>query len=107
MVLRQLLAAVARSGALISTWTSFSASAKVDGETSGPTAGPVPNAGGAPGGRSAGFCARLRTSAAAPRKPRDDSAKNLLRDMWPRHRIVAATQQAAETLANSCGTGKG
>ena len=55
MVLRQLPAATARSLSLNSTRTSFSASAKVEGDTSGPTAGPVPNADGAPGGRSL-FC---------------------------------------------------
>src|SRR5258708_38237087 len=80
MILRQLPAATARSLALISTCTSFSASAKVDGDTSGPTAGAVPKAGGAPGGKSAGFCARLEYAAAAPSTPRDVTAKNCLRD---------------------------
>ncbi len=57
MVVRQLAAACARSAALNSTCTSFSASAMVAGETSGPTAGAVPKAGGAPGGASGGFWA--------------------------------------------------
>ena len=56
---RQLPAASARSASVNSTCTSFSASAKVAGDTSGPTGGAVPNAGGAPGGRSLGFCAWL------------------------------------------------
>src|SRR5438128_874464 len=46
---RQLAAAMLRSAVVIVTCASFSASAKVDGETSGPTAGAVPNVGGAPG----------------------------------------------------------
>src|SRR5258708_38029642 len=79
MVLRQLLAAMARSLALNSICTSFSASAKVEGETSGPTAGPVPNAGGAPGGRSVGCCAKLRYAVAAANKPRDVWVRNCLR----------------------------
>lgn len=49
MELRQLLVAVARSEALRSNRTSFSASAKVEVETAGPTSGAVPKAGGAPG----------------------------------------------------------
>ena len=48
--IRQLLAACARSAGVICNCTSFSASAKVAVETSGPTAGLVPKAGGAPGG---------------------------------------------------------
>jgi hypothetical protein len=50
--IRQLLAAVARSAGVICNHTSFSASAKVAADTSGPTAGAVPKAGGAPGGNS-------------------------------------------------------
>src|SRR3979411_3556753 len=80
-MLRQLPAAVARSLALNSICTSFSASAKVDGDTSGPTAGAVPKAGGAPGGKSAGFCARLEYAAAAPSAPRDVTLKNCLHDL--------------------------
>jgi hypothetical protein len=48
--LRQLAAAIFRSASVIVTCASFSASAKVAGETSGPTSGAVPNVGGAPGG---------------------------------------------------------
>src|ERR1035438_1788264 len=64
---------------------SFSASAKVEGDTSGPTAGAVPNAGGVPGGSSAGFWALLGPAAAAPSKLRDVRARNCLRDfdMYP------------------------
>jgi len=50
---RRLRAAIARSPAVICTSTSFSACSKVAGDTSGPTGLAVPNAGGAPGGRSA------------------------------------------------------
>ena len=66
-------------------------------DTSGPTAGPAPNAGGAPGGRSAGFCgagfwAWPRSAAAAPRAPNDVSVMNCLRDfaMNPPRGILAA-----------------
>src|SRR5688500_1508521 len=44
---RQLIAAISRSAVLIVTCTSFSASAKVDGDTAGPDTGAVPNVGGA------------------------------------------------------------
>ena len=47
---RQLFDAISRSAGVIVTSTSFSASAKVFGETSGPTPRAVLNAGGAPGG---------------------------------------------------------
>jgi len=47
---RQLAAAIVRSASVIDTCASFSASANVVGETSGPTGGAVPNVGGAPGG---------------------------------------------------------
>src|SRR5437870_13906201 len=46
---RQLSTAIARSELLIETCASFSASAKVEGETAGPAPGAVPNVGGAPG----------------------------------------------------------
>jgi hypothetical protein len=46
---RQLSAAISRSAALIVTWASFSASAKVAADTAGPEAGAVANVGGAPG----------------------------------------------------------
>jgi hypothetical protein len=49
IALRQLPTAVARSASVIVTWASFSASANVVAETSGPTAGAVLNATGAPG----------------------------------------------------------
>ncbi len=61
------------------TCTSFSASANVWDETSGPTAGVVPNAGGAPGGKSVVACAVQRLDAAT-NKPRDKSARNFLRE---------------------------
>src|SRR5208337_1131502 len=80
MVMRQLLAARVRSAALISTCTSFSVSAKVVGDTSGPTSGPAPNALGAPGGRLLGVCAWLRNAAAAPSTPSELRARNCLRD---------------------------
>src|ERR1022692_2744954 len=80
MVVRQLPAATARSVPVSSTCMSFSASAKVEGDTSGPTAGAVPNAGGAPGGSSAGFCALPGRAAAAPSNPRDVRDRNCLRD---------------------------
>jgi hypothetical protein len=50
---RQLFAAISRCSRLSSTWTSFSASAKVEGETSGPASGAAPKVGGAPGGGAA------------------------------------------------------
>src|SRR5271169_1440306 len=96
MVLRQLPAATARSAAVISNCTNFSASANEVVDTSGPTAGPAPNAGGAPGGRSpgfcpAGFCPWPRNAVAAPSTPRDVNAMNCLRDfaMYPPQGIVA------------------
>src|SRR2546428_13063719 len=46
---RQLAAAISRSAALIVTCASFSASANVAGDTTGPDAGDVPKVGGAPG----------------------------------------------------------
>src|SRR5215470_448399 len=53
MLARQFSAAWERSAAVISTMTSFSASAKVAAPTSGPTGAAVPNAGGEPGTGSA------------------------------------------------------
>jgi hypothetical protein len=50
IVTRQLAAACFSSGSLNSTRASFSASANVDAETSGPAAGAVANAEGVPGG---------------------------------------------------------
>ena len=46
---RQLAVAISRWSGLIVTCASFSASAKVAGETGGPDSGPVPKVGGAPG----------------------------------------------------------
>jgi hypothetical protein len=80
IVRRQLPAACARSGGVNSNRTSFSACANVSSETSGPTEGLVPNAEGAPGGSSLGFCAQPRFMATAPNIPSDDAAKNCLRD---------------------------
>src|SRR6267142_4296661 len=93
MVLRQLPAAAARSVSVHSTCTSFAASANVVDDTSGPTTGPVPKAGGAPGGRSAGFWARLRNAAAAPSTPNGVAAKNCLRDfdMFPPNQALDAS----------------
>src|SRR5437016_5653741 len=96
---RQDSAASARSAGVKFTCTSFSASAKVAGDTSGPTAGPVPNAGGAPGGSSVGSCASspawpsalLPEATAAPMRPSEVCAKKCLRDldMGPPRSIVA------------------
>src|SRR5580658_5915692 len=77
---RQLPAASARSEARKSTCTSFSDSAKVDGETSGPTGGAVPKAGGAPAGSSLGSCFWLLQPVAAPNKLIDALAMKFLRD---------------------------
>ena len=72
MLVRQFPAAVARSAGLMLTWASFSASANVAADTSGPVAGPVPNAGGMPAvGSSAVFCGSVRHATAAPNKPKD------------------------------------
>src|SRR5437763_13326026 len=94
MVLRQVRDAKSRSAELNSNCTSFSASEKVAGETSGPTAGPAPNADGAPGGNSVGFCVCPPAAAAAPNTPRDVT-RNCLRDfdMFPPHRIVAGKEE--------------
>src|ERR1700678_718661 len=81
MVVRQLPAATARSAALNSTCTSFSASLKVAGETCGPTAGAVPKAGGAPGGGMAASGAGFRHADAAAARPMDARLKNCLRDL--------------------------
>ena len=73
MDVRQLLAIIWRCASVICTWTNFSASAKVAGETSGPTGGAVLKAGGAPGVGAAdvvppapGFCSSTRQAATAP-----------------------------------------
>jgi hypothetical protein len=78
--LRQLATACLRSASLNSTCTSFSASANVRGDTSGPTAGAVAKAGGAPGGNSEVFCSWVQEVTAIPKRPREPLAKNCLRD---------------------------
>src|SRR5262245_40665790 len=85
MVWRQLDAAMVRSGAVSSTWTSFSASAKVVAETCGPAPGPVPKAGGMPAGGPngcwVGACAGWSCKPiVAPSSPIDVVAKKSLRD---------------------------
>src|SRR5947207_115557 len=99
---RQDSAASARSAGVKFTCTSFSASAKVAGDTSGPTAGPVPNVGGAPGGSCVGscatsaswICALLFEATAAPMRPSDVWVKKSLRDlnMGPPRSIVAESR---------------
>src|SRR5208282_4939557 len=73
----------------------FCASAKVEGDTSGPTAGPAPNAGGAPGGKPLGVCARLLSVMATPIKPTDVSVRNSLRDfdIYPPNSILQSHQR--------------
>src|SRR4051794_38886919 len=64
----QLAAAMSRSGCVIVTCASFSASAKVEPETGGPVTGPVPKVGGAPAvleDEGDGFCGSVRHAAAA------------------------------------------
>src|SRR5580704_10893799 len=80
---RQVLAARSRSGLLIVNCTSFSASANVVVETSGPAGGDVPNAGGAPGGGSAADFSGLppRHPAAAASRPSVDCVRKLRRDL--------------------------
>src|ERR1700690_271982 len=94
MELRQLPAAKASSLALNSTCMSFSASAKVVGDTSGPTAGAVPKAGGAPGGSSEGCWLCPYDATAAPKSARGAWVKNCLRDfdMFLLKRMVAGCQ---------------
>src|ERR1700730_4978670 len=92
MSLRLLPAAIVRSLPLSSTCASFSASAKVEGDTSGPTAGAVPNAGGAPGGRSAAFwVAVLLHAQAVATTPIQARLRKCLRDfdMFSPNHIVA------------------
>src|SRR5215831_6986962 len=83
-VLRQLSAARVLSPAVNSNCTSFSASAKVLVETSGPNAGPAPKAGGAPAGGAVGSCDGAATCffgiAAAPIRPIEVVAIKSLRD---------------------------
>src|SRR5690348_2837300 len=79
MVLDQVLAAIARSPSVIRTCISFSASAKVAGETAGPADGPSPNAEGIPAGASPPCCAVVAT--AEPRRNKDVWVRNCLRDL--------------------------
>src|SRR5262245_30250816 len=87
----QVAAAISRSAALIVTCISFSASAKVAGDTGGPAAGALANVGGAPGvvggvpGGGVGgvatvvLCGSLRQAIAAPSAPIGAVIRNCLR----------------------------
>src|SRR6185312_1758828 len=79
MALRQFPAASARSASLICTCTSFSASANVATETSGPTGGAVPNAGGAPGVADVGSWELRFGATAAASEPIAAVSKNCRR----------------------------
>jgi hypothetical protein len=88
MELRQLPAAVARSAGVRSNRTSFSASAKVVVETGGPASGAVPNAGGAPGGRTAALGDGLRQAVSAAMRAVDARFRNRRREFvmfTPKH----------------------
>ena len=91
MATRQLLTASLRSLSVNSTCTSFSASANVKGDTSGPAAVAVANAGGVPGGGGKGFFSGLQAVAAMPRRLIELLVRNSLRDfdMSPLLRILA------------------
>jgi hypothetical protein len=72
---------------------SVSASAKVEGDTSGPIPAALLRA------SAAGFRASPRNAAAAPSRPKDESARNSLRefDMDPPHCIVtSAIRQSSQ-----------
>src|ERR1035437_3056038 len=86
--LRQLPAAICRAAGLRVTWTSFSASANVSGETSGPTGGAVPKAGGAPGGGEVGDWPARRHAVAEAIRAMEARLRNCLRDFDMYH-IVA------------------
>src|ERR1041384_1507252 len=94
MVRRQLSAATLRSFAVSSNCTSFSASANVVVETSGPTWGAVPNAGGAPGVGCDGFCDCVWVVAAAS-KPRELRVMKCLRDFTEDLRAMNLTSFTA------------
>src|SRR5664280_3112897 len=85
MALLQLPAAWASSSELNSTSTSFSAWAKVAGDTGGPTGGAVPKAGGAPGGGAAGVWAARRHAAAEAIRPMEARFRDCLRDFAMPH----------------------
>src|SRR5438477_10325805 len=97
MLLRQLDAAISRSAALISTCASFSACANVAGETGGPTSGDVPNAGGAPGGKSAALLTGLRQAAVTAAMLADTRVRNCRRDF-------AMSHSARHRRFGHCGT---
>src|ERR1051325_3864246 len=108
MLTRQEEAAWVSSAGVSSTRASFSASAKVLGETSGPTAGPVPKAEGAPGGSCEGFCVSASRETAAPRRPRDICARNCLRGfgMSPPNAVALAPPWLAALWQESLGQHK-
>src|SRR6266705_3244387 len=102
---RQVLAAMLRSAGLSSICTSFSASAKVSVETAGPTSGPVPNAGGAPGGGSPGFCSDgIWPIIAVPTSPTEVVTKNSLRDfgMSPPSTGIICADQCIHLIETKC-----
>src|SRR5215471_10502142 len=82
MLARQLDAASPISLSVMATCTSFSVSATVCAEISGPTSGPVPNAGGAPGVGGCGCCATAVRAATRPlSSPAVAVDRNCLRDL--------------------------
>src|ERR1035437_7668235 len=106
MALLQLPAAIWRAAGLSGAWTSFSASAKVPGETAGPTGGAVPKAGGAPGGRAAGGRAALRHAEAAAIRAMEARLRKCLRDFDMLH-IVAGWGNGLRAEGASGGTPAG
>ena len=80
-VRRQVAAAIVLSSSRSGNCTSFSASANVVTDTSGPNAGPAPNAVGAPGGSVDRFCACARNEAAAASAPNELKVRNSRRDL--------------------------
>src|SRR5512140_856791 len=86
---RQLVAAWVRWAAVYVTWVSFSASAMVVAEISGPTTGPVPKAGGDPGGGAGGAAfpasAGATRVAATPIRPSAGAFRNCLRELGMPH----------------------
>jgi hypothetical protein len=99
MALRQLETACLSSSSFNSTCTSFSASAKVNGDTPGPTGAAVAKAGGDPGGGpsgdpagpSPGFCSAPQEETAMPKRLSELCVRNSLRDfdMEPLMRILS------------------
>src|SRR6185437_1831125 len=108
MLARQLWAACFKSALDISIWTSFSASENVAGETGGPTCGAVPNAGGAPGGSSAGFWELERQPAVAASTARELRFRNCLRelDMAP-PRQALEPRRRSDSIRTSDGNPRG